>query len=186
MGSATGLLGQGAAAPAAAVLGAAKLAGGGALLATAAMNHSLTSAWELSDPVSDANRSGMNDLRYGAPGAAATIDKTRGRLPEPLSRLTAQLGLATGTEAEAAGKNGVDPLAFLPGSQLAAQFGLTAGGEAADQRQASTNGQSGRNGGGQPGRQPLARLKNRQAGRWGRWRPGLAAPGLAAAGLAAE
>jgi hypothetical protein len=88
MGSATGLLGRGAAQPARTTMGLAKMGAAAALLgAGGAM-----SAFDLAETSYEGVRSGGKDLRHGAPGTMRAVDRQVARLPVSLSRL-AQSGL---------------------------------------------------------------------------------------------
>ncbi len=95
-GGATVLLGQSAAKPARTMLGAAKMVGAGALMATAGLN-----AIDLAEHSVQAGRSGLRDVNSGTGGGVDSARQyTAGRLPGPLAKI-ASAGLDTSQEAEA-------------------------------------------------------------------------------------
>ncbi len=111
LGATTAAMGPEAAAPARGVLGAAKLAGMGALVGAAGM-----SAFDLAEPALHGARSGLRDLDSAAPGTEAGLQQKAGRLPAPLAKMV-QSGLDTRTAAGGdPGQSGVTWPASEPGA----------------------------------------------------------------------
>jgi hypothetical protein len=86
MGSATGLLGQSAAKPAAFTMGAAKMAGAGAVLAGAGAIKML----DLSEAAYEGVRAGEQDIRRGAPDTMGYLDQRAGEMHPALAKMAAQ------------------------------------------------------------------------------------------------
>lgn len=112
MGATTGVLGQGARQPAQTALGAAKLAAAGATMAVTARSVGAWQSLDVVTPAGEAARSGLADLRQGAPQPMAQLDrKLQSTLPAPLARLTAN---STGSQSSSTAA--AQPAIPLPGA----------------------------------------------------------------------
>lgn len=116
LGATTGVLGQGARQPAQAALGAAKLAAAGVAMAATARSVGAWQALDLASPVGETTRSGLADLRQGAPQSMERIDqKLQGSLPAPLARLAANSTAGQDSSVTAATPT-AQPAVPLPGA----------------------------------------------------------------------
>ena len=131
MGSATGLLGQAAAKPAAFTMGAAKVAGAGAILAGAGAMKML----DLSEAAYEGVRAGEKDIRRGAPGTMGYLDQRAGQMHPALARMA-----ATGTKGRPEDSLLVDRAA---GATLAV-VGLSGTLEAGQERQHDSQSRNGK------------------------------------------
>ncbi len=124
MGATTGVLGQGARQPAQAALGAAKLAAAGVAMAVTARSVGAWQSLDVVAPAGEAARSGLADLRQGAPQPMEQFDqKLQGTIPAPLARLAAN---STASQDNSTATPAAQPPVPLPGTLWPASGGRMA------------------------------------------------------------